>query len=92
VAVPGRFGADEAPGYDARMAQLVPGYALLHRLVLAELTAALPAAADVLVVGAGTGAELELLATARPEWRFTAVAGHEGLVGAGLVGNEFRFG
>jgi tRNA (cmo5U34)-methyltransferase len=73
VAVPGRFGADEAPGYDARMAQLVPGYALLHRLVLAELTAALPAAADVLVVGAGTGAELELLATARSEWRFTAV-------------------
>jgi tRNA (cmo5U34)-methyltransferase len=73
VAVPGRFGADEAPGYDSRMAQFVPGYALLHRLVLAELSAALPAEAQVLVVGAGTGAELELLATARSGWRFVAV-------------------
>jgi tRNA (cmo5U34)-methyltransferase len=73
VAVAGRFGADEAPAYDVRMDRLVPGYRLLHRLVRAELTAALPESAHVLVVGAGTGAELDLLATARPQWRFTAV-------------------
>lgn len=73
MAVAGRFGADEAPVYDAAIQRMVPGYDLLHRLVRAELRARIPTTARLLVVGAGTGAELSGLAAAGPGWTFAAV-------------------
>lgn len=73
MAVAGRFGDDEAPVYDGAIQRLVPGYPLLHQLVRAELGVRLPATARVLVVGAGTGAELSILASAGPGWSFVAV-------------------
>lgn len=51
----------------------VPGLADLHRMATLLLDEQAPAAAHVLVVGAGGGLELVSLATARPEWRFTGV-------------------
>lgn len=73
MAVAGRFGADEAPVYDAAIRRMVPGYDLLHRLVRAELGARIPTTARLLVVGAGTGAELSGLAAAGRGWTFAAV-------------------
>lgn len=51
----------------------VPGLADLHRMVMLLLAEEAPAAAHVLVVGAGGGLELAALASAQPEWRFTGV-------------------
>lgn len=51
----------------------VPGLADLHRMVMLLLAEAAPAAAHVLVVGAGGGLELVALATAQPDWCFTGV-------------------
>lgn len=51
----------------------VPGLSDLHRMTQLLLAEAAPAAAQVLVVGAGGGLELVSLATARPGWRFTGV-------------------
>lgn len=73
MTVRGRFGADEAPGYDEHIRRGVPGYDLLQQLVRAQLRARLPTDARVLVIGAGTGAEVHNLAAAGPGWSFTAV-------------------
>ena len=51
----------------------VPGLADLHRMAMLLLAEESPAAAQVLVVGAGGGLELVALATAQPEWRFIGV-------------------
>lgn len=69
----GRFTGSGAEGYDARIVRRVPGYELLHHLTAAELSVRLPAAARILVVGAGTGRELVELAAAAPGWRFLAI-------------------
>lgn len=62
--------ADE---YD-RMAQLVlPGYEVMHTMVLACLQAYLPESADLLVVGSGTGMELTRLGKACSGWRFLGI-------------------
>ena len=68
-----RFGAQGATEYDARISTLVPGYTVLHEVSAAVLHARLPEYARVLVVGAGTGAEILALAQKRPDWRFTAL-------------------
>jgi tRNA (cmo5U34)-methyltransferase len=73
MAVPDRFDQAEARAYDERALRLLPGYAVMQRLTRAQLTARLPERAEVLVVGAGTGAELAELAPGRPGWRFHAV-------------------
>ncbi len=57
--------------YDEVIRQVVPGYEVLHRLVAVQLDARLGPAAEVLVVGCGTGAEVAVLAPTRPDWRFT---------------------
>lgn len=57
--------------YDGLIRQVVPGYDVLHRLVAVQLSRALPAAAEVLVAGVGTGSEIANLAPGRPGWRFT---------------------
>lgn len=51
----------------------VPGLDDLHRMTLLLLAEQAPAAAHVLVVGAGGGLELAALATGQPGWRFTGV-------------------
>jgi tRNA (cmo5U34)-methyltransferase len=51
----------------------VPGLPGLHRMAELLLAEAAPAAAHVLVVGAGGGLELASLAAAQPAWRFTGV-------------------
>lgn len=68
-----RFAEQSALGYDARIGDLVPGYAELHELSAAVLAARLPERARVLVVGAGTGTETLALAQARPGWEVIGV-------------------
>lgn len=51
----------------------VPGLADLHRMAMLLLAEQAPAAAHVLVIGAGGGLELVSLATAQRDWRFTGV-------------------
>lgn len=51
----------------------VPGFADLHRMAMLLLAERAPAAADILVVGAGGGLELKAFAEAQPGWRFVGV-------------------
>lgn len=67
------FNADAAARYDHSMPQRVPGYGLALELTAALLRATLPERARILVVGAGTGAEILHLASVSPLWRFTAL-------------------
>lgn len=66
------FMGDEATNYDNRIERLIPGYALLHQLTLGQLHTLFPVKAKILVVGAGTGFELVLLAKHNPHWHFIA--------------------
>lgn len=59
--------------YATETPRKVPGLADLHRMTTLLLGEQAPGAAQLLVVGAGGGLELAALATARPDWRFTAV-------------------
>jgi len=68
-----RFSADHARQYDERIRVIIPGYELLHRLSAAALRDRLADDADLLIVGAGTGAEVLLLGQLYPGWRFTAI-------------------
>ncbi|TGG79459.1 MAG: class I SAM-dependent methyltransferase [Aphanocapsa feldmannii 288cV] len=63
-------------GYDRIVQQLTPGYASLARLsvsLIAASSAASARGAAVLVVGCGTGAELDVARASRPDWALTAV-------------------
>ncbi len=63
-------------GYDHLQRQLIPGYGSLARLGVALLAVsprAEAAAAEVLVAGCGTGAELQEALAQRPDWRLTAI-------------------
>lgn len=51
----------------------VPGLADLHRMTTVLLGERAGRTADILVVGAGGGLELQAMAEARPGWRFTGV-------------------
>ncbi|WP_257326716.1 class I SAM-dependent methyltransferase [Pseudoalteromonas rhizosphaerae] len=66
------FTQDEATQYDSRIPRLVPGYELLHNSTAAQLQATLGDEAHILVIGAGTGKEVALLAALQPKWHFTA--------------------
>ena len=59
--------------YAADTARKVPGLSDLHRMTALLLAEHAPAAAQVLVVGAGGGLELVAMAAAQPGWRFTGV-------------------
>lgn len=72
----------QAPGYDQQWARLAAFRDGLH-LLLEALFRPLPAAARLLCVGAGTGAEIEFLAQRFPDWHFTAVEPSAGMVQAG---------
>lgn len=62
----------QASGYDTRWEKTQPLRSCLY-LLLESAFADVPAEAEVLCVGAGTGAELAHLAGKMPGWRFTAV-------------------
>lgn len=59
--------------YDQHIRKLIPGYELIHTQVHAILQHQLPKQAEVLVVGCGTGYELEYLARNFPHWKFCAI-------------------
>lgn len=62
----------QATSYDDQWKKLAPVRDALHLLMRAVFSG-LPADANVLCVGAGTGAEILYLANEFPGWRFTAV-------------------
>jgi tRNA (cmo5U34)-methyltransferase len=53
--------------------RMVPGLDVLHRLCLQMLSETAPVDARVLVLGAGGGMELAVLAAAQPGWHFAGV-------------------
>lgn len=62
----------QAKDYDARWSRTAPIRSCLH-LLLESFFSTLPAHAQLLCVGAGTGAEVAYLAERMPHWRFTVV-------------------
>ena len=72
-ASPQRFDAERAAAYDDRIRRLAPGYDLLQSTVASVLAARLPDDAHLLVVGAGTGAEIVTMGRNVSRWQFTAV-------------------
>lgn len=60
-------------GYDQHIRKLIPGYEMIHLQVDAILQSMLPPNAHILIVGCGTGYELEYLLKRHPDWKFTAV-------------------
>ena len=67
------FDAKRAQGYDDRIEQMIPGYHVMQRLSEVFLGTELPETASVLMVGAGTGAEVVECGTKHPGWSITAV-------------------
>ncbi|MHA7776181.1 class I SAM-dependent methyltransferase [Roseibium sp. M-1] len=63
----------DVSGYQDRTARLVPGLRDLHRMAALLLSERVPETADILVLGAGGGLELNAFATLRPGWRFLGV-------------------
>lgn len=60
-------------GYDAHIRKLIPGYELIHLQVHALLETYLNEHAHILIVGCGTGYELQYLLEQFPKWTFTAI-------------------
>ncbi|MBJ9425970.1 class I SAM-dependent methyltransferase [Acinetobacter seifertii] len=60
-------------GYDEHIRKLIPGYEVIHLQVDAILQSVLKPNAHILIVGCGTGYELEYLLKRHPDWKFTAV-------------------
>ncbi|QNX32465.1 SAM-dependent methyltransferase [Acinetobacter seifertii] len=60
-------------GYDVHIRKLIPGYEVIHLQVDAILQSVLKPNAHILIVGCGTGYELEYLLKRHPNWKFTAV-------------------
>ncbi|NUF53176.1 class I SAM-dependent methyltransferase [Acinetobacter seifertii] len=60
-------------GYDVHIRKLIPGYEVIHLQVDAILQSVLKPNAHILIVGCGTGYELEYLLKRHPNWKFIAV-------------------
>ena len=60
-------------GYDSHIRKLIPGYELVHQHINAILSSHLPETARILIVGCGTGYELQYLLQHHPQWQFTAI-------------------
>jgi tRNA (cmo5U34)-methyltransferase len=67
------FEGERAANYDQRISIWMPGYELMHDLVAAIYNHALPEGASILVVGCGTGKELEWLGRTNPTWQLLGV-------------------
>jgi tRNA (cmo5U34)-methyltransferase len=65
--------AEAIANYAEGPPRFVPGFDALHRMTTILLAERAPAAARVLVLGAGGGLELSTLALAQPEWSFVGV-------------------
>ncbi len=65
------FDRDRAEAYDRRVQYLIPGYAAIQNLSGSLLESFLPAEADILVAGAGTGNEAVSFALRNPGWKVT---------------------
>lgn len=88
------FDQDQAARYDDRFAALQPLRDALHFLIQ-RIMERLPVDSRILVVGAGTGAELFFLAEKFPSFTFTVVEPSESMLAvlrhkAGLLGVESR--
>ncbi|WP_151795646.1 class I SAM-dependent methyltransferase [Acinetobacter soli] len=59
--------------YDEHIRKLIPGYEIIHQQVDAILQSVLQPTAHILIVGCGTGYELEYLLNKHPDWTFTAL-------------------
>ena len=65
--------AKGATDYDKRIRKTFPFYETIHPAINAILRSVLGAESELLIVGAGTGAEILELANANPNWRFLGV-------------------
>ncbi len=66
--------------YDDMARQALPGYEAMHQMTLACLWAKLPDAANLLVVGAGTGMELVKFGKANFNWQVLGVDPSENML------------
>lgn len=66
------FHARRARRYDDTIRRVIPGYETLHAMTRVLLHRAVGDEARLLLVGIGTGAELEVLGPAQTGWSFTA--------------------
>lgn len=64
---------DHVRRYADGPARFVPGYTLMHRLVIQLIREAVGPSAHLLVLGAGGGLELSAFCAAMPGWRYTGV-------------------
>src|SRR5262245_53686370 len=62
-----------AADYDERIRKLFPFYETIHTAINATLRTVLAAESELLIVGAGTGAEILELRKSNPGWRFHGV-------------------
>lgn len=65
--------AKGASGYDERIRRLFPFYETIHTAINAALRAVLGTESELLIVAAGTGAEILELGKTNPSWRFLGV-------------------
>ncbi len=65
--------AKGAAGYDERIRNLFPFYETIHTAINAVLRGVLGAESELLIVGAGTGAEILELGKSNPGWRFLGI-------------------
>ena len=62
-----------AAGHDERIRKTFPFYATIHTAINAVLRVYLRSESEILIVGAGTGAEILELGKTNPGWRFVGV-------------------
>lgn len=67
------FDRDRASGYDQRIRKAIPGYEALHSMAATLFQLELKQDASVLIVGAGTVAEILTLSASSPQWQLTGV-------------------
>jgi tRNA (cmo5U34)-methyltransferase len=65
--------AKSAAGYDERIRKTFPFYETIHTAINAVLRVCLKPGSELLIVGAGTGAEILELGKTNPTWRFLGV-------------------
>lgn len=90
------FDADYGDRYDQFIRQIVPGYEAYFSLCVSLLSGSVGAGGHILVVGCGTGSEMEAFATRKPEWALTGVdrspqmigLSEKRLVSKGLMGSQ----
>jgi tRNA (cmo5U34)-methyltransferase len=75
------FNAADSKTYDDRIIRMVPGYDVMHKLTQVCLAQELAGDARLLMVGAGTGAEIIECGEKHSRWVFTAVEPSRDMLG-----------